>query len=93
MGAFMEIHELVVEMKQLERRMTLYEEKYGVLSGNFYSALMAGKLERYDEYDESRTDFSRWKGIYKIWLRRKEIYDRQIKQRGLADSFRIQPAY
>jgi hypothetical protein len=28
----MEIHELVIEMKQLERRMTLYEEKYGILS-------------------------------------------------------------
>jgi hypothetical protein len=25
----MEIHELVVEMKLLERRLTLYEEKYG----------------------------------------------------------------
>jgi hypothetical protein len=25
----MEIHELVIEMKQLERRLTLYEEKYG----------------------------------------------------------------
>jgi len=28
----MELHELVIEMKLLERRLTLYEEKYGVLS-------------------------------------------------------------
>ena len=28
----MEIHELVIEMKLLERRLTLYEEKYGILS-------------------------------------------------------------
>ena len=28
----MELHELVLEMKQLERRLTLYEEKYGLLS-------------------------------------------------------------
>jgi len=42
----MEIHELVLEMKSLERRMTLYEEKYGVLSEDFYFALMAGKLEK-----------------------------------------------
>lgn len=27
----MEIHELVIEMKLLERRLTLYEEKYGML--------------------------------------------------------------
>ncbi|GFP36059.1 hypothetical protein HKBW3S43_01846, partial [Candidatus Hakubella thermalkaliphila] len=47
----MEIHELVVEMKILERRLTLYEEKYGVLSEDFYAALMSGRLARYDAYD------------------------------------------
>ena len=31
----MELHELVIEMKLLERRLTLYEEKYGVLSSDF----------------------------------------------------------
>lgn len=60
----MEIHELVIEMKLLERRMTLYEEKYGVLSEDFYAALIGGKLANYDAYDETRADFSRWKGIY-----------------------------
>jgi hypothetical protein len=55
----MELHELVIEMKLLERRLTLYEEKYGVLSEDFYAALMSGKLTYYDEYDETRTDFSR----------------------------------
>ena len=58
----MSIYELVIEMKLLERRLTLYEEKYGILSEDFYKALMAGKLAQYDEYNETRTDFSRWKG-------------------------------
>ena len=31
----MELHELVLEMKQLERRLTLYEKKYGILSQDF----------------------------------------------------------
>jgi hypothetical protein len=75
----MEIHELIVEMKLLERRLTLYEEKYGVLSEDFYRALMAGELEKYDEFDETRSDFSRWKGIYETWLRRKASYSEQIK--------------
>jgi hypothetical protein len=66
----MELHELSNEMKLLERRMTLYEEKYGILSPDFFVALMKGKLSRFDEYDEARDDFSRWKGIYEIWLRR-----------------------
>lgn len=88
----MEIHELVVEMKLLERRLTLYEEKYGVLSEDFHAALMAGKLARYDEFDETRADFSRWKGIYETWGRRKESYSRQLKERRLEDSLRFQHA-
>ena len=89
----MEIHELVIEMKQLERRLTLYEEKYGVLSEDLYAGLMSGKLSSYDEYDETRTDFSRWKGIYETWLRRKAAYSEQLKQRELAATLRVQPAY
>ncbi len=89
----MDIHELVVEMKLLERRLTLYEEKYGVLSEDFYAALMAGKLAHYDEYDETRADFSRWKGIYETWLRRKKAYTEQIQQHDIAEALRVQPAY
>ncbi len=89
----MELHELVVEMKLLERRLTPYEEKYGILSEDFYKALMSGKLAKYDEYDETRADFSRWKGIYETWLRRKKAYETQLKQRDLAEVLRFQPAY
>lgn len=89
----MEIYELVIEMKLLERRLTLYEEKYGVLSEDFYAALMSGKLARYDEYDESRADFSRWKGIYETWRRRKQAYTEQLKQHELTHALRFQPAY
>ena len=89
----MQVHELVIEMKLLERRLTLYEEKYGVLSADFYHALMTGDLDEYDEYDETRTDFSRWKGIYDTWKRRKQAYDQLIKQKKLVESMRVQPAY
>jgi len=89
----MQIHELVIEMKLLERRLTLYEEKYGVLSEDFYAALMSGQFERYDAYDETRTDFSRWKGAYETWLRRKKAYMSQVKQRNLSEALRFQPAY
>jgi len=89
----MEIHELIVEMKLLERRLTLYEEKYGVLSEDFHAALMSGELARYDAYDETRVDFSRWKGLFETWRRRKEDYNRQIGQRKLSETLRVQPAY
>jgi hypothetical protein len=89
----MEIHELVIEMKLLERRLMLYEEKYGVLSEDFYKALISGELEQFDEYDETRADFSRWKGIYETWLRRKEAYTAQINLHELAMTLRYQPTY
>jgi hypothetical protein len=89
----MEIHELIVEMKLLERRLTLYEEKYGILSEDFHVAFMSGELARYDAYDETRADFSRWKGIYETWLRRKESYTTQMRERKLSETLRVQPAY
>lgn len=89
----MNIYEFVIELKQLERRLTLYEEKYGVLSEDFYAALMAGKLSRYDEYDETRADFSRWRGLYETWRRRKDGYHAQLAQHDVAEALRIQPAY
>ena len=89
----MEIHELVIEMKLLERRLTLYEEKYGILSEDFHSALTLGQLARYDEYDETRGDFSRWKGIYETWQRRKQAYTERIKQHAVAEALRYQPSY
>jgi hypothetical protein len=89
----MSIYELVIEMKLLERRLTLYEEKYGILSEDFYDALLSGKLSRYDEYDETRTDFSRWKGIYETWRRRKNTYTKQLSEYDVTETLRIQPAY
>jgi hypothetical protein len=89
----MEIHELIIEMKLLERRLTLYEEKYGVLSEDFYAALMGGELARYDAFDETRADFSRWKGIYETWLRRKEAYTEQLRRLEFAEALRVQPVY
>ena len=89
----MNTHELVIEMKLLERRFSLYEEKYGILSADFYTALVSGQLADYDAYDETRTDFSRWKGIYETWLRRERVYTQQIQQQGITKVLRLQPAY
>lgn len=89
----MELHELVLEMKQIERRLTLYEEKYGILSEDFYEALISGKLGLFDEYEETRTDFSRWKGIYETWKRRRKKYAEQLKGQEIAQAMRLQPAY
>ena len=89
----MKLYEMVTEIKLLDRRLTLYEEKYGVLSEDFYKALMAGALSEYDEYDETRTDFSRWKGLYETLLRRREAYAELIREHGVTEFLRFQPGY
>ena len=89
----MELYELVIEIKQIERRLTLYEEKYGVLSEDFYEALISGKLDVFDEYDETRTDFSRWKGIYETWRRHRQKYTKQLQGQEISQVMRLQPAY
>jgi hypothetical protein len=89
----MDLYQLVLELKVLERRLTLYEEKYGILSADFYRALTAGELARFDEYDESRVDFSRWKGLYETWLRRKTAYDECVRKETIVKALRFQPAY
>jgi len=69
----METHERLAEIKLLERRLALDEARYDILSEDLYAALMSGKLASYDAHDETRNDFSRWKGIYETWRRRKEV--------------------
>jgi hypothetical protein len=41
---------------------------------------VAGKLAQCDDFDETRADFSRWKGIFETWLRRKKAYIQQIQR-------------
>ena len=89
----MNVHELVIEMKLLERRFSLHEKKYGILSADFYNALVSGKLADYDAYDETRADFSRWKGLYETWRRCERAYAQQIQQHGVERVLRLQPAY
>lgn len=86
----MELYELVLELKLLERRLTLYEEKYGVF---FYRALIAGELAHYDEYDECREDFRRWNRLYQTWLRCKNACDDRVREQTIVKALRFQPAY
>jgi hypothetical protein len=40
-----------------------------------------------------RTDFSRWKGIYKTWQRCKQVHVEQISLRDLTETIRFQPTH
>ena len=54
---------------------------------------MAGKFASYDAYDETRTDFSRWKGLYETWQRRKVAYTERMHHQKVTETLRVQPVY
>ena len=48
--------------------MRVFEDRYGVLSLDFYRAMEAGELSDLDDGAEPRFhDFLEWHGLYKIW--------------------------
>jgi hypothetical protein len=69
----MDADSLALEIAILEQRCAMYEQKYGVSSEAFYRALFSGQLTEYDEHDETRADFTSWKGVYETLLRRKQL--------------------
>lgn len=70
----MDIHHLAIEMQVLERRLALYEEKYGIPSADFHTAFVSGELTESEMHNEKWADLSLWKGVYDAWLHRKAAH-------------------
>jgi hypothetical protein len=70
----MGLQELVREIHWIEWRLHTFENKYGILSRDFYQAMEFGKLSEFDDSEEPHfQDFLEWHGLYKIWLKRPAI--------------------
>jgi len=66
------LDEVVQEMNNLEQQMQKFEWKYSIKSPEFYRLVQLGKLEETHEFHE-------WLGLYKLWLRRRENYLKQLR--------------
>lgn len=83
------VHDLIVDIHALDRELQRHEEKYNVLSEDFYALYAAGRLR--DEEVEEADEYGRWAALYSMRQRRKQQYDRD-KSRWLAfapDSDRV----
>jgi len=88
----METQNLVRELHWLEWQMRTFEDRYGVLSRDFYQAMEAGDLSEFDDDTESRfQDFLEWHGLYKIWLKREQIYRRLLPPQAIVKQLRTLP--
>lgn len=85
----MELEQLVREIHWIEWQLRVFEDKYGVLSRDFYEAMEAGELSEFDDGEEPHFhDFLEWHGLYKIWLRREQMYRELLHQQSLREQLR-----
>lgn len=74
------LSDILQDIYALEDEMRDYERKYGVLSETFYTSYMAGEEPPDDAWVR---DWTAWASAYKVWLRRREQYQRAV------DAFRL----
>jgi len=85
----MEIQELVREIHWIEWQLRTFEDRYGILSLDFYQAMESGQLSEFDDGEEPHFhDFLDWHGLYKVWLKREQTYREMLRQQSLPAQLR-----
>jgi len=52
----------------------------------------SGQLSEFDDGEEPQFyDFLEWHGLYKIWLKREQVYRELLRQQSLPDQLRRAP--
>ena len=72
------LHDLIVDIYGLARELQRYEEKYGLLSADFYRLYIDDRLR--DEEIEEIDEFGRWAALYQMRQRREELYESAKEQ-------------
>jgi len=79
----------VRNLNMLENRLREYENKYGLKSSDFYTAMVSGQLAEFDGEDEYHLDFLEWLGMYEIWLDREREYRALLQQQEVAEQLKL----
>ena len=88
----MKLQQLIREIHWIEWQLRTFEDRYGVLSRDFYQAMESGQLSELDDGEEPRFhDFLEWHGLYKIWLSRERTYRELLDQQPLPEQLRRTP--
>ncbi|MDH7487755.1 MAG: hypothetical protein QHJ81_15965 [Anaerolineae bacterium] len=76
----MTLYELIQDIHALDRELQRYEEKYSLLSEDFYELYISGKLR--DENIEEIDDYGSWAAFYRMRQQRRRKYD-ELKESTL----------
>ncbi len=78
----MTLEEIIQELATLNNRLHTYEQKYGIVSADFYKLYCQGFLG--DEGFEQSTEYSRWATAYKLKLTREKVQRSLLKVESLS---------
>ena len=70
----MPLRDLISDIHALDRELQRLEEKYNLLSEDFYQLYETGRL-RDEVVGEEIDDYGRWAALYRMRLRRKAQWD------------------
>ncbi len=84
----MELQQLIREIHWLEWQLRAFEDRYGILSRDFYQAMESGELAEFDGEDPHFSDFLEWHGLYKVWLKREQSYRDLLRHQSLTEQLR-----
>ncbi|MEZ4660136.1 MAG: hypothetical protein R2911_21470 [Caldilineaceae bacterium] len=89
------LNPLLQDMSRLEAQLSAFETKFGVKSGDFHTAMLAGELDEYDALDDYRMEFIEWLALYKTWLSFNEKYRQLLACQPVALQIKanLQPVY
>lgn len=86
----MDIGQLVREIHWIEWQLRPFEDKYGLLSKDFFQAMESGQLSEFDDGESQQFhDFLEWYGLYKMWLSREQTYRSTLSQESLSLQLRL----
>lgn len=70
----MTLADVIRDIHILNRELEAYEEKYGLLSKDFYELYIQGKLP--DENIEEIDEYGQWAAAYRMKLYRESVYEK-----------------
>ena len=84
------LHELVHSIGNIEREMQVFENKYDLLSDEFFQLFNAGELSEFDAHDEYRMDFVEWSALCRTRQKMTQAYEKLSRRRPAAIRIRRQ---
>lgn len=83
-----ELQQTIQELHSLDQQLWRLENKYSVLSADFYEAMMAGDLSEFDGEPGYHEDFLSWLAWYESRRSHEHHYRELIQRRDLIQQFR-----